>query len=105
MERVAVVGAGPVGLTAALELARFEIPTIVLEAKPALEPIGSRAIVLARHALATFQGLGCEEIPRKGVVLSRARTYLGETELFTVEFPPARDGQLPAFVNLQQTHT
>ena len=105
MERVAVVGAGPVGLTAALELARFEIPTIVLEAKPALEPIGSRAIVLARHALATFRGLGCEEIPRKGVVLSRARTYLGETELFTVEFPPARDGQLPAFVNLQQTHT
>ena len=105
MERVAVVGAGPVGLTAALELARFEIPTIVLEAKPALEPIGSRAIVLARHALATFRRLGCEEIPRKGVVLSRARTYLGETELFTVEFPPARDGQLPAFVNLQQTHT
>ena len=105
MERVAVVGAGPVGLTAALELARFEIPTIVLEAKPALEPIGSRAIVLARHALATFRRLGCEEIPRKGVVLSRARTYLGETELFTVEFPPARDGELPAFVNLQQTHT
>jgi 2-polyprenyl-6-methoxyphenol hydroxylase-like FAD-dependent oxidoreductase len=105
VERVAVVGAGPVGLTAALELARFEIPTIVLEAKPALEPIGSRAIVLARHALATFRRLGCEEIPRKGVVLSRARTYLGETELFTVEFPPARDGELPAFVNLQQTHT
>jgi 2-polyprenyl-6-methoxyphenol hydroxylase-like FAD-dependent oxidoreductase len=105
VDRVAVVGAGPVGLTAALELARFEIPTIVLEAKPALEPIGSRAIVLARHSLATFRRLGCEEIPRKGVVLSRARTYLGETELFTVEFPPARDGELPAFVNLQQTHT
>jgi 2-polyprenyl-6-methoxyphenol hydroxylase-like FAD-dependent oxidoreductase len=105
VDRVAVVGAGPVGLTAALELARFEIPTIVLEAKPALEPIGSRAIVLARHALATFRRLGCEEIVRKGVVLSRARTYLGETQLFTVEFPPAREGALPAFVNLQQTHT
>jgi 2-polyprenyl-6-methoxyphenol hydroxylase-like FAD-dependent oxidoreductase len=105
VDRVAVVGAGPVGLTAALELARFEIPTILLEAKPALEPIGSRAIVLARHALATFRRLDCEEIPRKGVVLARARTYLGETELFTVEFPPARGGELPAFVNLQQTYT
>jgi 2-polyprenyl-6-methoxyphenol hydroxylase-like FAD-dependent oxidoreductase len=105
VDRVAVVGAGPIGLTAALELARFEVPTVVLEAKPALEPIGSRAIVLARHALATFRRLGCEEIPRKGVVLSRARTYLRETELFTVEFPRAAEDELPAFVNLQQTYT
>jgi 2-polyprenyl-6-methoxyphenol hydroxylase-like FAD-dependent oxidoreductase len=105
VDRVAVVGAGPIGLTAALELARLDVPTVVLEAKPALEPIGSRAIVLARHALATFRRLGCEEIPRKGVVLTRARTYLGETELFTIEFPPAREHELPAFVNLQQTYT
>jgi 3-(3-hydroxy-phenyl)propionate hydroxylase len=105
VDRVAVVGAGPIGLTAALELARLDVPTVVLEAKPALEPIGSRAIVLARHALATFRRLGCEEIPRKGVVLTRARTFLGETELFTIEFPPAREHELPAFVNLQQTYT
>ena len=105
MDRVAVVGAGPIGLTAALELAAHDVPTVVLEAKPALEPIGSRAIVLARHALAAFRRLGCEEIPRKGTVLRRARTYLGETELFTVEFPPAGEGELPAFVNLQQTYT
>ena len=105
MDRVAVVGAGPVGLTAALELAQREVPTVVLEAKPRLEPIGSRAIVLARHALAAFRRLGCDEIPRKGTVLRRARTYLRETELFTVEFPPAGEGELPAFVNLQQTYT
>ena len=105
MDRVAVVGAGPIGLTAALELAELDIPSVVLEAKPQLEPMGSRAIVLARHALAAFRRLGCEEIPRKGTVLTRARTYLGETELFTVEFPPAGKGELPAFVNLQQTYT
>lgn len=105
MDRVAVVGAGPIGLTAALELAQHQVPTVVLEAKPALEPIGSRAIVLAHDALATFRRLGCEEIPRKGVRLTRARTYLRETELFTVEFPPALEDELPAFVNLQQTYT
>jgi 2-polyprenyl-6-methoxyphenol hydroxylase-like FAD-dependent oxidoreductase len=105
VDRVAVVGAGPIGLTAALELAAREVPTIVLEAKPALEPIGSRAIVLAHDALATFSRLGCEEIPRRGVRLSRARTYLGETELFTIEFPPAPEDELPLFVNLQQTYT
>jgi 2-polyprenyl-6-methoxyphenol hydroxylase-like FAD-dependent oxidoreductase len=105
VDRVAVVGAGPIGLTAALELAALEVPTVVLEAKAALEPIGSRAIVLAHDAPAAFSRLGCEEIPRKGVVLSRARTYLGETELFTIEFPRAPEDELPAFVNLQQTYT
>ena len=105
MDRVAVVGAGPVGLTAALELAALDVPTVVLEAKPALEPIGSRAIVLAHDALATFRRLGCEEIAHKGIRLTRARTYLRETELFTREFPPELPDGLPTFVNLQQTHT
>jgi 2-polyprenyl-6-methoxyphenol hydroxylase-like FAD-dependent oxidoreductase len=103
--RVAVVGAGPVGLTLALELAARGVESVVLEAKPALEPIGSRAIVLARHALATFRRLGCAEIVDRGVVLDRARTYVGERELFTVEFERPRGDELPAFVNLQQTHT
>jgi 2-polyprenyl-6-methoxyphenol hydroxylase-like FAD-dependent oxidoreductase len=105
VDRVAVVGAGPIGLTAALELAALGIPSVVLEAKPQLEPVGSRAIVLAHDALATFRRLGCEEIPRKGVRLTRARTYLGETELFTREFPPTLPDGLPTFVNLQQTYT
>jgi len=81
------------------------VPTVVLEAKAGLEPVGSRAIVLARHALATFRRLGCPEIAERGVVLERARTYVGETELFTIEFPRVAADELPAFVNLQQTHT
>jgi 3-(3-hydroxy-phenyl)propionate hydroxylase len=35
-DRVIIVGAGPVGLTAALALARQDIPVLVLEAEPAL---------------------------------------------------------------------
>ncbi len=103
---VLIVGAGPVGLTLALELSRFDVPTVVLDAKrePARE--GSRAIVLARHALEAFVRLGCgTPMLEKAVVLSRARTYFRRTELFCIEFPPERPGALPRFVNLQQTYT
>jgi 3-(3-hydroxy-phenyl)propionate hydroxylase len=103
---VLIVGAGPVGLTLALELARFDVPTVVFDAKPDATAEGSRAIVLARHALATFVRLGCgAPMLDKAVVLSRARTYYHDAELFCVEFPREREGELPRFVNLQQTYT
>ncbi|MDQ3671555.1 MAG: FAD-dependent monooxygenase [Actinomycetota bacterium] len=103
---VLIVGAGPVGLTLALELAAFDVPTVVLDAKPEPTRAGSRAIVLARHALATFARLGCgAPMLEKAVTLSRARTYFRDTELFCVEFPREREGALPRFVNLQQTYT
>ena len=77
-----------------------------MEAKPEQSREGSRAIVLARHSLETFARLGCgAEMVERGVVLDRARTYFRERELFCVEFPPPAAGELPRFMNLQQTHT
>ena len=103
---ILIVGAGPVGLTLALELARFQVPTVLLDAKPEPTRTGSRAIVLARHALSTFARLGCgAPMLDKAVVLARARTYFRHTELFCVEFPRDREGNLPRFVNLQQAYT
>lgn len=103
---ILIVGCGPVGLTLALELARFDVPTIVLDAKPGPTREGSRAIVLARHALQTFVRLGAgATMLQKATVLSRARTYFRRTELFCVELPVEQGEELPRFVNLQQTYT
>lgn len=46
---VTVVGAGPVGLALALELARQQVPVVVVDDKGRLND-GSRAICLARTA-------------------------------------------------------
>jgi 2-polyprenyl-6-methoxyphenol hydroxylase-like FAD-dependent oxidoreductase len=103
---VVIVGAGPVGMTTALELARHDVPSLILEAKPRHSEEGSRAIVLARHTLEEFARLGwAEAMLRKGSVIARARTYFRTTELFCVELPGAEAGALPQFMNLQQTYT
>ncbi|MGH2801469.1 MAG: FAD-dependent monooxygenase [Thermoleophilaceae bacterium] len=101
-----IVGAGPVGLTLALELARHGVGSLLLERKPRLEQIGSRSIVIARYTLETFRHLGCDQpMIDRGVVLRRARTYFRGSELFCVEFPAPAPGEVPRFINLQQTHT
>jgi 3-(3-hydroxy-phenyl)propionate hydroxylase len=102
---VLIVGAGPVGMTLALELARFDVPSVVLDSKPHLERIGSRSMVIARHTIETFLRLGCgEKALAKGVALTSARTYFRNVELFCVEFPEAAKGEIPRFLNLQQTY-
>jgi 3-(3-hydroxy-phenyl)propionate hydroxylase len=101
-----IVGAGPVGMTLALELARYEVPSVLLDSKPHLEPEGSRSIVIAKHTIETFLRLGCgDRVLAQGVALARARTYFRTIELFCVEFPESRGDELPSFLNLQQTHT
>ena len=101
-----MVGAGPVGMTLALQLARFEVPSVILDRKPELERVGSRAIVLATHALEIFRQVGAgDEMLARGVVLRRARTYYRDLELFAVDFPEPAPGEVPRFINLQQVHT
>jgi 3-(3-hydroxy-phenyl)propionate hydroxylase len=102
---VLIVGAGPVGMTLALELAGYGVPAVLLDSKPSLDPEGSRSIVIAKHTIETFIRVGCgEQVLAKGVALARARTYFRDLELFCVEFPAGAEGELPRFLNLQQTY-
>ena len=58
-DRVLIAGAGPVGLTLALGLARHGVPATLLERRPGPEAAGSRSIVLSQGTLETFRALGC----------------------------------------------
>lgn len=54
---VAIVGAGPVGLTAALALAAEGVASVLIERKPSFND-GSRAICIARQSMYILESLG-----------------------------------------------
>ena len=101
---VIVVGAGPVGLAAAIDLAQRGAPVVVLDDDDTVS-VGSRAICHAKRTLEILDRLGCgEPVVRKGVGWNVGKVF-HKTELvyqFNVLAEPGH--RRPAFVNLQQYH-
>lgn len=103
---VVVIGNGPVGQTAALLLARWDIPVILLDGKPARDPIGSKAIVQQRDVLDVWSAIGAgEQIAAEGLTWTLSRTFYQHHELFAVEFEDKGRSAFPPFVNISQTRT
>ena len=100
---VVVVGNGPVGQTTALLLARWEIPTLVVDAHERREVVGSRSICQQRETLDIWDSVGAgKAIADEGVTWRVARTYFREHELFHVEFSDSGTSPFPPWVNIGQ---
>lgn len=103
---VLICGAGPVGLVTALLLARWGVPSTVLEAAPECNHAGSRAICLQRDALEIFERIGCAgPMLAEGITWSVGRTFYREHELLTTTYPDPNCGLLPPWINLSQART
>ena len=99
---VVIVGAGPTGMTAALDLAHYGIPSLLLD-EGTLQEYGSRAIAYHSTALAVWEKLGAAQaMLAKGVAWSRRHTYFHQQEVYTQTFPPPLPDALPSFLNLGQ---
>ncbi|TQM11683.1 FAD-dependent monooxygenase [Pseudonocardia kunmingensis] len=106
VEPVLVLGAGPVGQTTALLLARWGVPSIVLDQRPRRDDVGSKAICQQRDVLDVWEAVGVgRRIADEGVTWRTARTFHRGTELFAVELAEPGRPAFPPFVNISQTRT
>ena len=100
--RVVIVGAGPVGLTCAIDLARQGIEVVVLDDDDTLST-GSRAICFAKRTLEIWDRLGCgERMVEKGVSWSVGKVYFQDALVYRFDLLEDAGHHRPAFVNLQQ---
>ncbi|MEP6502595.1 MAG: FAD-dependent oxidoreductase [Betaproteobacteria bacterium] len=99
---VVVVGAGPVGLSLAVDLAQRGIEVVLLDDDNTLST-GSRAICFAKRTLEIFDRLGCgDRVVDKGVSWSVGRVFFGPQQVYSFDLLPEAGHARPAFVNLQQ---
>jgi len=103
VEPVLIAGAGPVGLVAALLLARWGVPSVVLEAQQRRSQAGSRAICFQRDVLDVYDRAGCaDDMLAEGVTWTTGRTFYRSEELFVITFPDAGVTTLPPWINISQ---
>ena len=99
---VVVVGAGPVGLALAIDLAQQGIRCVLLDDQLTLSN-GSRAICFAKRTLEIFDRLGAgEKITAAGVGWHVGRVFFGEELLYQFDLTADGHQHRPAFINLQQ---
>ena len=99
---ITIVGAGPVGLTMALDLAGHGARVLLIDDDYRLST-GSRAICFAKRTLDIWDRLGVgERMVSKGVSWNIGRVFFRNEEVWRFDLLPEQGHRRPAFINLQQ---
>ena len=99
---VVIVGAGPIGLAAAIDCALNDIPVVVLDENDKVS-WGSRAICFAKRPLEILDRLGCgQPMVDKGVQWRHGKVFFRDRQVYEFDLLPERGHKRPAFINLQQ---
>src|SRR5437588_10871350 len=99
---VIVVGAGPVGLSLAIDLAQRGQSVVLLDDADRIGE-GSRAICFSKRSLEYWDRLGVAgRMVEKGVVWSVGKIFHGGSQLYQFDLLAEEGHKRPAFINLQQ---
>ncbi len=102
---VAIVGAGPVGLSLAIGLARHGVRAVVIEPRDRVA-YGSRAIAISRRSQEIWERWGVLDAPlAKGLHWVAGRSYWRAHEVLQFTMPMTAEDKHPPMLNLQQNHT
>jgi 3-(3-hydroxy-phenyl)propionate hydroxylase len=101
---VVIAGAGPIGLVAALLLAKHGVRCVVLEAERQVCE-GSRAIVFTRRSMEILQQVGvADRVTRNGLPWRFGNSYYRGQRVFRMEAPHDPDDRFFPMINLQQQY-
>ncbi len=99
-----VIGAGPVGLAAAIDARLRGLDVLVLDDDKTVS-VGSRAVCYAKRSLEILDRLGiAEQACGLGVSWNIGRTFLEEDEVYQFNLVPDAGHKRPGMINLQQYH-
>jgi 3-(3-hydroxy-phenyl)propionate hydroxylase len=99
---VVIVGAGPVGLSLAIDLAQRGQRVVLLDDADRIGD-GSRAICFSKRSLEVWDRLGAAApMVAKGVQWNVGKIFCGEELLYCFDLLPEQGHKMPAFINLQQ---
>jgi 3-(3-hydroxy-phenyl)propionate hydroxylase len=101
---VLIVGAGPIGMTAALVLARYGIRSVLIDRKATFND-GSRAICIARPSMHILERIGAVgPFVEKALGWRFGRSYYRGEQIFRLEMPQPRGEKYLPMYNLQQQY-
>jgi 3-(3-hydroxy-phenyl)propionate hydroxylase len=97
-----VIGAGPVGLAASIDLALRGLPVVLIDDADRIGA-GSRGVCWAKRTLEICDRLGVgERMVAQGVSWTHGKVLHGDKLVFSFDLLPESGAKMPAFVNLPQ---
>lgn len=100
--RIVVVGAGPVGIATAIDLAQQGQDVLLLDDDDTVS-VGSRGLCYAKRTLEILDRIHVgQDVVDKGVSWNIGRTFLQEQEVYNFNLLPEPHHERPGMINLQQ---